>query len=402
MNSKRAVIVGTGIAGVSAAAGMRAAGFEGEILLVGEEPELPYRRPPVSKEVVRGDKTADDIRIKPEAWYGDLSIELVTGVRVTALDPAAGRVSLDTGRTVSYDRLLLATGGAARMIGDPDAVFTLRRLADVPALHDRLTSGGHVIIVGAGLIGSEVAASARTLGCDVTLLETASLPLPRLLPPILGQMYVELHKGNGTDLHTDVTVASISRDGEETLVRAVDGRTWSAPTVVVAIGMTPATDLASRAGLAVENGIVVDASGETSAPGIYAAGDVANLPSGLFGGRHRIEHWQHAQHHGTAVGHAMAGADSTFDEVPWCWSDQYGANLQVTGWPDAHHDVHIRGSVDRQDFSAFFVDGDRLVGAVALRRPADIRTARKLISYRARLNAVLLADESVDVADSVA
>jgi NADPH-dependent 2,4-dienoyl-CoA reductase/sulfur reductase-like enzyme len=297
--------------------------------------------------------------------------------------------------------LLLATGGTARSLGSAEGVCTLRTMADVPRLRSRLVAGQHVIVVGAGLIGSEVAASARALGCEVTVLETAALPLPRLLPPLLGHMYVGLHKSNGTALHTDVTVSSITDEAGETVVRAADGRSWSAPVVVVAVGMQPATELASAAGLEVANGIVVDAHGQTSAPGIYAAGDVANMPNLVLGGRHRVEHWQSAQNHGTAVGKAMAGADSTFGEVPWCWSDQYGVNLQVTGWPSSTHDVRVRGSVDEHDFSAFFLDGDRLLGAVAIGRPADVRAARTWIASGTRIRPEVLADSSTELTASV-
>ena len=258
-----------------------------------------------------------------------------------------------------------------------------------------------MIVVGAGLIGSEVAASARAIGCEVTLLETASLPLPRLLPPVLGQMYVDLHKGNGTALHTDVTVAAITDEAGETVVQAADGRAWSAPLVVVAVGMRPAVDLASAAGIDVADGIVVDSHGRTSAPGVFAAGDVANLPSAVLGGRHRVEHWQHAHNHGAAVGKAMAGADSTFDEVPWCWSDQYGTNLQVTGWPTPGHDVRVRGSIDEHDFSAFFLDGNRVLGAVAIGRPADIRTARQWVAAGSRVRPEVLADGSAELTASL-
>ena len=397
----RAVIVGAGIAGVSAAAGMRSAGWDGEILLIGDEPELPYRRPPVSKEIIRGDKTADQIRIKPENWYEQQAIGLRLETPVAALNAEAHTVRLAGGETISFDRLLLATGGIARQMSDAKGARTLRTLADVPRLQRQLTPGQHLIVVGAGLIGSEIAASARGLGCEVTLLETASLPLPRLLPPLLGQMYVDLHKGNGTELHTDVTVSGIVGEGGETVVSAADGRTWSAPIVVVAIGMEPATGLAAAAGLEIADGIVVDASGQSSIPGIYAAGDVANMPNGVLGGRHRVEHWQNAQNHGTAVGKAMAGAESTFVEVPWCWSDQYGITLQVTGWPEASHDVRVRGSIDEHDFSAFFLDGDTLLGAVSIGRPGDVRQARKWITAGVRLRPDVLGDEGAALAESV-
>ena len=402
----RAVIIGTGVAGVNAAAGMRTAGFDGEILLVGDEPELPYRRPAVSKDIVRGEKTADEIRIKPPAWYTDHNVELLAGVRVTSIDPASRVVSLDHGSSVAFDRLLIATGGVARSLGDRNlacasGVQTVRSLGDAAWLHGQFRPGGRVIVIGAGLVGSEIAASARLLGCDVTILETATRPLPRLLPPVLAEMYVALHKAHGTDLHTDVHVAAIAQSGSETVVRATDGRAWSAPIVVLAIGMVPSTDLAQSAGITVTDGIVVDARGQTSVPGIYAAGDVANMPNSTLGARHRVEHWQNAQNHGAAVGASMAGAGAAFDEVPWCWSDQYGVSLQVTGWPGRGSSMYVRGSVEHRDFIAFFLADATVVGAIAIGRPFDVRTARTWIAARGRLRPDVLVDESRELAESV-
>ena len=402
----RTVIIGTGVAGVNAAAGMRTAGFDGEILLVGDEPELPYRRPAVSKDIVRGEKTADEIRIKPPAWYTDHNVELLAGVKVTSIDPASRVVSLDHGSSVPFDRLLIATGGIARSLGDRDLtsvseVQTVRSIGDAIRLHGQFRPGRRLIVIGAGLVGSEIAASARLVGCDVTILETATRPLPKLLPPVLAEMYVALHKGHGTDLHTDVHVAAITRSGSETVVRAADGRTWSAPTVVMAIGMVPSTGLAQSAGIKVSDGIVVDARGQTSVPGIYAAGDVANMPNSVLGARHRVEHWQNAQNHGTAVGASMAGAGAAFDEVPWCWSDQYGASLQVTGWPGRGSSMYVRGSIEDRDFCAFFLADATVVGAITVGRSFEVRTARKWIAARRQLRPDVLVDESRELAESV-
>jgi NADPH-dependent 2,4-dienoyl-CoA reductase/sulfur reductase-like enzyme len=371
---------------------MRRSGHEGSIVLLGQEPELPYRRPPVSKEIVRGEKTPDEIRIRKSEWYAEQSIELRTGVTVASIDPAAHAAHIVDGEIVGYDQLLLATGGRARNPWDATGIRTLRSLADVPRLRSELTPGGHLVVVGAGLIGSEIAASARTLGSEVTLLETAARPLPRLLPPELGELYADLHKSEGTDLHTEVLVSSIEDAGDETIVRAVDGRTWSAPVVVVAVGMIPNVELAEAAGIEIANGVVVDAYGRTSAPDVFAAGDVANQPNEVLGGRHRVEHWQGAQHHGTAVGKVMAGGDVPFVEVPWCWSDQYGHNLQVSGWPEASHELVIRGSLAERDFVAYLLDAGVVRGAVAIGRPRDIRAAETWIAAGARLEDVLEAD----------
>lgn len=392
--TKRSVIIGAGIAGVSAAAAMRQAGYVGEIVLIGDESELPYRRPPVSKEIVRGDKSADEIRIKKAAWYEDQNIELRTGVTAVSIDSAEREVVLDGGERLAYDQLLLATGGRARSPWPANGVRTLRSLADVPQLHKELAAASPIVVVGAGLIGSEIAASARELGCPVTLLESADLPLPRLLPPELGTMYADLHRAEGTELHTGVLVSSIDDDGELTVVRAADGRSWSAPLVVVAVGMEPNVELAEEAGIAIASsveggGILVDEYGRTSEPGVFAAGDVANQPNLVLGGRHRIEHWQGAQNHGTAIGKIMAGGQGEFSEVPWCWSDQYGANLQVVGWPEGNHELVVHGSMDERDFIAYLTDEGVVRAAVSVGRPRDIRTARVWIADHARLDDVL-------------
>lgn len=389
--SRRAVIVGAGIAGVSAAAAMRSAGYEGSIDLIGDEPYLPYRRPPVSKEIIRGEKTADEIAIKKADWFAQKDITLRTGVRAVAIDADRRSVEFDGADPLAFDELLIATGGRASSPWDASGVRTLRGLADVPRLRSELVAGSAVIIVGAGLIGSEIAASARELGCHVTLLEAAPLPLPRLLPPELGRMYVELHTAEGTELHTGVTVESITDDGAESVVRSVDGRSWSAPVVVVAVGMQPHVQLAADAGLEIATptdggGILVDAYGRTSVEGVYSAGDVANQPSAVFGGRHRVEHWQGAQNHGTAVGKNLAGNDQPFDEVPWCWSDQYGYNLQVVGWPQGTHELVVEGSIEERDFIAYLLDDGIVRGAVSIGRPRDIRAARGWIGAAERLS----------------
>ena len=388
----RTVIIGAGIAGVSAAAALRAAGHEGPIHLVGDEPELPYRRPPVSKEIVRGDKTADEIRIKKAEWFAEKDITLLTGRSALSIDTGTHAVELDDGTSREYEPLLVATGGRARSPWQAQGIRTLRSLADVPQLRDELESGAAVVIVGAGLIGSEIAASARGMGCAVTLLETAELPLPRLLPPELGRMYVDLHRSEGTELHTGVTVESIHDDEDgSTIVRAVDGRTWRAQVVVVAVGMQPNVELAAAAGIELADaadggGILVDDHGRTSVDGVFAAGDVANQPRPVLGGRHRVEHWQGAQNHGIAVGKVMAGGADAFEEVPWCWSDQYGFNLQVAGWPSASHELVVHGSIVDRDFIAYLVDGGVVRGAVSIGRPRDVRAAREWIASGAMLD----------------
>ncbi len=395
------VVIGTGVAGVSAVAAMRAAGFDGSVLMVGDEAQLPYRRPTVSKELVRGAKTPDQVRIKQPDWYAQQDIELRTGVRATAVDHVARSVTLDDGSSVEYGELLLATGGRARDPWPGDRVHTVRTVADAEGLVAALDGVDHVLVVGAGLVGSELAASLRGLDRDVTLLESAALPLPRLLPPELAARYVALHAARGTKLETGVAVSDVTQTEDEVVVEAADGRRWRAGLVVVAVGMVPDTALAEGLDRAPDGGIRVDWRGETSVAGVFAAGDVASRPSSYVDGLVRTEHWQAAQNHGTAVGRAMSGEQLRFDEVPWCWSDQYGVNLQVTGWPSTADDLVVRGDLDGEAFTAFFLHDGVLRGAVTIGRPADVRAARVLVAERARVSPSLLADPSVGVSETV-
>lgn len=406
------VVVGAGIAGVSAAGAARAAGFEGDIVLLGAEDQLPYRRPPVSKEVVRGDKNADDIRIKKPEWYETQRITLRTGARVARIDVDAQTVTLDgpgAGEQLAYGALVLATGGRARQlgVGASRRVRTLRDLADADALRAHLRPEAHVLVVGAGLIGSEIAANARAVGARVTVLEADDLPMPHVLPPVLGRWCIDLHRDHGTELHTGVRITDIDDTGDVVTVTSQDGRHWTGDVVVLSIGMEPNVELARDAGLEVApsaegGGIIVDALGRTSARDVWAAGDVARMPNDVLGGSHRVEHWQNAQNHGSAVGRAVAGQGDGFHEVPWAWSDQYDCTIQVTGWPAAGHEVVVRGSLDERDFTAFFLDDGVLRGAVTVGRPREVRTARTWIADRARPDPVVLADDAADLAEALA
>lgn len=405
----RLVVVGAGIAGVSAAGAARAAGVEGEIVVLDAEGELPYRRPPVSKEVLRGDKDADGIRIKPASWYEAQRIDLRSGVAATGLDREARELTLSDGSTLGYDRLILATGGQARQPWDASGVVTIRSLADLPALQSALAPGEPLVVIGAGLIGSEIAASARAAGAEVVLLETAPRPLPRLLPPLLADVYADLHAEAGTELLLGVSVADVSTgDDGRTTVTLDDGRSFTSAVVVAAVGMAPDVALAEAAGLELAagvGGIVVDAAGRTADPAVWAAGDVAAFPHPRTGGLTRVEHWQHAQRHGTAVGQVAAGLDVTYDDVPWAWSDQYGHTLQTTGWPSADpaaaQTTVVRGSLADRDATVFFLDDGEVVGAVALGRPAEIRLARTWIADHARPDPVALADDTAALAAAV-
>ncbi|WP_034270347.1 NAD(P)/FAD-dependent oxidoreductase [Haloechinothrix halophila] len=399
-NAGNAIVVGTGVAGATAALTLRSTGYEGRIVLIGEEPDEPYRKPPLSKDVLRGTMPFERTRLRAPQTWEQQDVELRTGERVVDVDVLARKLELDGGERLDYELLLFATGGSPRPLPVADGmagVHMLRSASDVPALRDRLAEGSRVLVIGAGLIGAEVAATARSRGCAVTMLEAEPTPLSRLLPPRVAGVYADLHRSHGVELHTGVDVTGVERTESGLVTTDADGRGWTADTVVVAIGMVPNTELAERAGIAVDNGILVDEYFETSVPGVFAAGDVANQPNLMLGGRQRIEHWQSAQEQGAAAARNMLGDRTPFSQVPWCWSDQYGVNLQVAGWPMATDDLSIRGEVDSLNFTAVFHRDGRLVGAVGVNRAKEIRALRKLIATAPGAGPELLADDATDL-----
>ncbi|HEV7824534.1 MAG TPA: FAD-dependent oxidoreductase [Mycobacteriales bacterium] len=388
------VVVGAGIAGTTAAATLRQQGYDGRLVLAGAEPVAPYRRPALSKEVLRGAKDVTEVAVKPAGWYDAQDIELLTGTTVSELDVPGRTVTVD-GARLGWDAAVLATGGRPRLLpGTPAGVHTLRTAADVPALRAALRPGARVVVVGAGFLGAEVAATARTLDCAVTLLEAAPVPLGRLLPPVVAEVYARLHRDRGVDLRLGVGVARV----EAHRVVGTDGTEWPADAVVVAVGMDAEVALAEQAGLAVDGGIVTDAHGRTSAPGVWAAGDVAAFPDPVTGLPRRTEHWQSAVSQGAVVARNLLGAGAPLDEVPWCWSDQYGVNLQVCGSPRSDDAVRIRGSLDAGSFTAVFARDGVLSGAIGVDRPGDIRVLRKLLATAPETPLDLVADEGTELA----
>jgi NADPH-dependent 2,4-dienoyl-CoA reductase/sulfur reductase-like enzyme len=377
------VIVGGGVAGATAALTLRAGGFEGRIVLVGDDPEMPYARPPLSKQIVRGEMKPERVYLRPAKIWDSKEIDFRLGRRVVALDPAAHRLRLEDGEQLAYDKLLLATGGRPRLLPgteDVPGVRTLRTLADALALREEFARRGWITVVGAGFIGAELAASARTVGCEVTLLEAAPKPLMRVLPPTLAETYAQLHLDRGVDLRTGAIVTDLVSDGGRLRVLDVTGASLTTDTLVVAIGLEPDLALAREAGLHVGDGIIVDELCRTSAPDVFAAGDNASFPHPALGARVRVEHWQNAQHMGQAAARSMLGVGEPFTEVPWVWSDQYDVNLQVAGLPQATDEVVLRGDPESLDFTAFLLRADRLVAAIGVNRASDIRAARALIA----------------------
>jgi 3-phenylpropionate/trans-cinnamate dioxygenase ferredoxin reductase subunit len=362
--------VGASLAGAKAADTLRAEGFAGRVILVGEESELPYERPPLSKGYLLGREERDKAFVHERAWYDGQNIDLRTGLRAETLDPAAHTVTVATGERLEYDKLLLTTGSVVRRLqvpgADLDGVHYLRRIEQADALRGVLVEGARLVVVGGGWIGLEVTAAAREHGATVVLVEVGPLPLQRVLGDELGQVFADLHAEHGVDLRLGTGVREITGTGGRVAsVTLDDGTSVAADAVVVGVGISPAVDMAQAAGLVVDNGVLVDAALRTSDPDIYAAGDVANAYNPLLGRRIRVEHWANALHGGPAAARSMLGQEVVFDRVPYFFSDQYDLGMEYSGYaePGGYDRVVFRGEVPRREFVAFWLaDGRVLAG----------------------------------------
>ncbi|MCW2244161.1 FAD-dependent oxidoreductase [Azospirillum canadense] len=391
---ERLVILGAGQAGARAAEAMRQAGHAGPILLIGDEDEAPYERPPLSKELLLGTTTRESIRVLPAERLSSLNVGFCSGCRVTAIDRAARTVSLSYGSSVPYDKLLIATGARARRLPAPGAdlpgVHHLRTIADAEALGAALTAAKRVVVIGAGFIGLEIASAARKLGAAVTILERADTPLERLLPPAAGRVLQALAEGQGVAFRFGVQVAAIRSDVVGLRVDCAGDDSVAADVVVVGIGTEANLELARDAGLAVADGIVVDGEGRTSDPAIFAAGDVAHYPTPINGRRCRLESWQHAQEQAIAAGRTMAGQETTYSRTPWFWTDQFDRNIQMIGLPSRDASVLVRGTAGEAGSVLYLLEGGTLSAAIAFDDPQAIRDARARIESGAPVDAASL------------
>jgi 3-phenylpropionate/trans-cinnamate dioxygenase ferredoxin reductase subunit len=390
------VIVGAGLAAAAAAAELREQGFDGRLVVIGNEAHPPYERPPLSKEYLRGEQT-EPVFARPAEWYEQNDVELRLGTKVTGLDAAGPSVELEGRERIDADAVLLATGGSPRRLPDApeDGVLYLRTIEDSDRIRKALT-GGRLVVVGAGFIGAEVAASARSKGVDVTVLEMAPVPLQRALGDDVGRIYAQIHRDEGVDLRLEEGVERIEAAEGGVVVRTTKGDAIEAEAVVVGVGIGPNAELAEAAGLAVSNGVDVDAACRTSAPGVFACGDVANHDHPLFG-RIRTEHFDNALKMGTHVAGSMLGAAEPFVDPHWFWSDQYDVNLQYAGFAMTWDDVVTRGSLEDRDGVAFYLKDGVVLAALGLNRGKDVRRAMKLISARVRPDPAALSDPDVDL-----
>ncbi|SFQ28782.1 3-phenylpropionate/trans-cinnamate dioxygenase ferredoxin reductase subunit [Actinomadura madurae] len=395
------VIVGAGLAGMRAAETLRQEGFDGRLVLIGDEPHLPYDRPPLSKGVLDGSREAESTRLRDESFYVDNAIEVVSGRPVTALRPRLAAVELGDGAVLPADKVLLATGAGPRPLNVPGAdlpgVAYLRTLDDALALAGELRAGAAVVVIGAGFVGAEVAASARSLGCDVTMLETAPVPLGRVLGPDIARRFTALHLAHGVNLRCAVGVEAIEGAQHVQAVTTTDGVSHPADVVVVGIGALPNSDLAAQAGITVDDGVIVDELCRTGNPHVFAAGDVARFWSPVADRRVRRENWQNAIDQGAAAAMSMLGKGSAYRESPWFWSDQYDLKLHMAGAPEPTDDVVWRGDPSGADFCAFYVRDGVLTGAVGVNRPKDVRAALTAITARLTVPPEILADPAIDL-----
>jgi NADPH-dependent 2,4-dienoyl-CoA reductase/sulfur reductase-like enzyme len=406
------VIVGGGLAGAKAAETLREEGFTGRVILICDERDHPYERPPLSKGYLLGKEERDSVFVHEPAWYAQNDVELHLGQTVDAIDRDARTVRFgDDGTLVHYDKLLLATGAEPRRLDIPGTdlagVHHLRRLAHAERLKGVLTSlgrdNGHIVIAGAGWIGLEVAAAAREYGAEVTVVDPSPTPLHHVLGPELGNLFAELHRDHGVRFRFGVRLTEIvGQDGMVLAARTDDGEEHPAHDVLAAIGAAPRTGLAEAAGLEIADradggGVVVDERLRTSDPDIYAAGDIASLYHPLFGTRLRVEHWANALNGGPAAARAMLGREVTYDRVPYFFSDQYDMGMEYSGWapPGSYDEVVIRGDAGKRHFIAFWLKEGRVLAGMNVNVWDVTEPIQKLIVSRAQVDPEVLADPAV-------
>ncbi|MGZ4533271.1 MAG: NAD(P)/FAD-dependent oxidoreductase [Mycobacteriaceae bacterium] len=396
------VIVGAGLAGAKAAEALREQGFDGRLVLLGDEPDAPYERPPLSKDYLQGKVARDSLFVHTPDWYTRNDVELRLSTTATGIAPDSKHITLADGELIEYEKLLLTTGSTPRHLPIPgaelDGVHYLRRVGDSERLRELFTTASRLVIIGAGWIGLEVAAAARTAGVGVTILETAALPLLRALGSTIAPVFAALHREHGVDLRLGVGVQEITGDGHRaTGVRLADGTRIDADAVLVGVGATPNTGLAEQAGLTVDNGIIVDAALRSSNPDVYAAGDVARAYHPLLQTHIRVEHWANALNQPATAATGMLGREATFDALPYFYTDQYDLGMEYVGYaePDGYDQVVVRGDLDTREFVAFWLNQGQLVAGMNVNIWDVTDPIKALIRSRTQLDTTRLTDPNV-------
>jgi 3-phenylpropionate/trans-cinnamate dioxygenase ferredoxin reductase subunit len=395
---KTFIIVGAGLAGAKAAEALRHEGFEGRLVLIGEEPDRPYERPPLSKDYLRKE-TQDKPYVHPESYYEDHGIELITSTRVTEIDSDSKKLVLNDEESIGYDRLLITTGAEPRRLDVPgsdlDGIHYLRTVADSDQIAERLKPGARLMIVGSGWIGSEIAASARQKGCEVTLLEMGALPLENVLGTDIARVFLQLHRDHGVEFLAETVVESFGGTGAVERVELSNGAIVKSDFVVVGIGVVPRTDVFAEAGLTIENGIVVNEHLQTTVDDIFAAGDVANASNPFYRGRIRVEHWANAADQGLIAARSMMGKPATYAEIPYFFSDQYDTGIEYSGYATEWDEVVLRGDPDSREVLAFWLKDHRVVAGMNMNIWDVHDEIRELIRSRQPVRRADLADAEI-------
>ena len=405
--NRRFVIVGGGLAGAKIAEALRDRDFDGEITVLSEEDHLPYERPPLSKEFFAGKKTLPEFTVHDGEWFRDHHIDLRPGTTATAIDPAAHTVSLPDGSTISYDKLALATGSRSRRLdipgSDAEGVHYVRTVDQAAALLRTLAADKKLVVIGAGWIGLEIAASARGFDVEVTVLEHAGLPLESTLGPETGEVFAALHRQNGVDLRTGTDVSAISVDGDHASgVTLSDGTVIPADAVLIAVGALPNTELASEAGIDVDNGVLVDAGLQSSDPDIVAVGDIAAAQHPILNARIRVEHWANALNQPETAADTMLGRPAEYVRMPYFFTDQYDLGMEYVGHAPhgGYSRVVTRGDVDKREFLAFWLDSANKVLAGMNVNIWDAGDAiKELVASSGPVDPERLADPEIPLAE---
>jgi 3-phenylpropionate/trans-cinnamate dioxygenase ferredoxin reductase subunit len=395
------VIVGASLAGATAAGVLRDEGYEGRLSLIGAEEEAPYERPPLSKEFLRGEQAFEDALVRPASWYAEHDVDARFGTRAVQIDVRPREVVLAGGERLPFDRLLVGTGGRNRRLEVPGAglpgVFDLRYHRDAVQIRDATTDGARVVCVGMGFIGAEVAASLRTIGRDVTVVEIFETTLYRILGPEIGRVIEGIHRDHGVTMHFSDSVERFEGDGRLERIITDSGKGIDADVAVIGVGTEPAVEIMAGTGLDQGGGIPVGPGLETAVPGIFAIGDVARHDHPVFGPI-RVEHYDNALKMGEHAAHAMLGADEVFDDPHWFWSDQFDSKIEMAGYAPTWDRMVVRGSFEERSFCAFLLDDGGVVrSTVSLDWKRDVRRSFGLIKAQVAPDPEALADPDVDL-----
>ena len=395
------VIVGASLAGATAAGVLRAEGYDGSLALIGAEDEAPYERPPLSKEFLRGELDFEDALVRPASWYAEHDVDARFGTRAVQIDVHPREVVLAGGERLSFDRLLVSTGGRNRRLEVPGSglpgVFDLRYHRDAQQIRDAATEGARVVCVGMGFIGAEVAASLRTIGCDVTVVEIFETTLYRILGPEIGRVLEGIHRDHGVTMHFSDSVERFEGDGRLERVVTDSGKEIDADVAVIGVGTEPAVEIMAGTGLDQDGGILVGPGLQTAVPGVFAVGDVALHDHPVFGPI-RVEHYDNAIKMGEHAAHAMLGSSEIFDDPHWFWSDQFDSKIEMAGYAPTWDRMVVRGSQEERSFCAFLLDdGGVIRSTVSLDWKRDVRRSFGLIKAQVAPDPKALADPDVDL-----